>query len=542
MKEYQKNALAIALALSSIGSTALAASSMSNDPGRLNKATTTEKKVDITVNQQNVDEQTGAAHFKLTKVNVKTKLHASQSALEKITSKYVGRDITMTDLNAMTQSITKYLRTHGYPAAAAYAPEQRAVGGVLEIDVLPGKYGNIYINNKSKLLDSVVKTITSPLKTGGYITTNGLESVLYRLNDLGALKATGTLSPGSEIGTSDLTIQLGDTKNERVILYAENYGTKAAGRYRYGFLDDVYDVDHHGEHVSVFAMTSNDHLHNFGGTFELPYGRYATTLGVTASRSNYELGQKFKNEYDAQGRSENVGIYANTPLLRTTNHSQYFKFGADYHRLKDELRKFNYDTKRRSYSGHVGFEEQFRNGKNYTDYEITTVYGNMDTVSDDAKAYGEYAAGQFTKGLLNVESVQAFDKHWDLLLKGQAQLASKDLDSSEQFYLGGANGVRAYGQGEATGDKGYQYTGELRYHTNAPGLTLSTYYDGGHVVFQKSAGLDTTLRGWGLGLTYTRPDDYFCRFDYARRIGLGDNLSNDARSSQRMWFIAGKIW
>ena len=116
MKEYQKKALAIALALSSIGSTALAASSMSNDPGRLNKATTTEKKVDITVNQQNVDEQTGAAHFKLTKVNVKTKLHASQSALEKITSKYVGRDITMTDLNAMTQSITKYLRTHGYPA------------------------------------------------------------------------------------------------------------------------------------------------------------------------------------------------------------------------------------------------------------------------------------------------------------------------------------------------------------------------------------------------------------------------------------------
>ena len=47
------------------------------------------------------------------------------------------------------------------------------------------------------------------------------------------------------------------------------------------------------------------------------------------------------------------------------------------------------------------------------------------------------------------------------------------------MYLGGANGVRAYPQGEGSGDEGVLGTLELRYHTNLPGLILSTYFDAG---------------------------------------------------------------
>jgi hypothetical protein len=51
-----------------------------------------------------------------------------------------------------------------------------------------------------------------------------------------------------------------------------------------------------------------------------------------------------------------------------------------------------------------------------------------------------------------------------------------------------------------------------------------------------------TLKGWGIGLTYSKPNDWFARFDYARRIGSDENMSNEARSRQRMWFIAGKVF
>ena len=111
------------------------------------------------------------------------------------------------------------------------------------------------------------------------------------------------------------------------------------------------------------------------------------------------------------------------------------------------------------------------------------------------------------------------------------------LDSSEKMYLGGANAGRAYPQGAVTGDSGVLGTVEFRYYTDVPGLVASTYFDAGRSSF---SGAKTTLKGWGLGLSYNAPD-WFARLDYARRIGLGaSEKSNTDRS--RFWFLAGKIW
>ena len=51
-----------------------------------------------------------------------------------------------------------------------------------------------------------------------------------------------------------------------------------------------------------------------------------------------------------------------------------------------------------------------------------------------------------------------------------------------------------------------------------------------------------TLKGYGVGVTYAKRDDFFARFDYARRVGGDDLMSSDAKSKQRMWFILGKIF
>ena len=50
-----------------------------------------------------------------------------------------------------------------------------------------------------------------------------------------------------------------------------------------------------------------------------------------------------------------------------------------------------------------------------------------------------------------------------------------------------------------------------------------------------------SLKGWGIGVAYSKPDDWFARLDYARRIG-NDGISVDAQSKGRTWFILGKIW
>jgi hemolysin activation/secretion protein len=66
--------------------------------------------------------------------------------------------------------------------------------------------------------------------------------------------------------------------------------------------------------------------------------------------------------------------------------------------------------------------------------------------------------------------------------------------------------------------------------------------DGGEVRLQKSGTGTTSLMGWGIGVSYSKPNSWFARLDYARRIGGDANLSDAAKAKDRTWFILGKIW
>lgn len=51
-----------------------------------------------------------------------------------------------------------------------------------------------------------------------------------------------------------------------------------------------------------------------------------------------------------------------------------------------------------------------------------------------------------------------------------------------------------------------------------------------------------TLKGWGIGISYSRLSDYFLCLDWVRRIGLANNASDDAKAKNRLWFMVGKVW
>ena len=169
------------------------------------------------------------------------------------------------------------------------------------------------------------------------------------------------------------------------------------------------------------------------------------------------------------------------------------------------------------------------------DSEYSRILGELNRTEDGAYAKLEAEA----------TAVQQLGHTTDFLVKVAGQKASRNLDSSEEFYLGGPNGVRAYAQGAGAGDEGVLGTAELRWHTPVRGLTMSTFYDMGTVRVSKTAVAPdnrVTLRGWGIGAAYSNPGDWFARVDYARRIGLDSSVSAKNNAAGRVWFMAGKIW
>ncbi|MBR2214782.1 MAG: ShlB/FhaC/HecB family hemolysin secretion/activation protein [Selenomonadaceae bacterium] len=502
-------------------------------------------------------------------------LKIKNEELQNILNERVGQEVTLAELNETVGKVTLYCRQHGYPASAAYLPVQDSTDGAVTVKVIPGRYGEIRLHETGGVNENLMRSFTNGLKHGKVIKADELQTVLYSLSELSGTKAIGVLSAGKEFGTSDVTVRIEKGKTESTVLYAENYGSESTGRYRYGLQYNKYDVGGTGARISAGGIVSNGGLRNYYANYEFVVGHGGTSLGVGVSRMNYQTGTmdlpptvaNLFRTADAEGTADTVSLYGSRTMRHTVNDKFRFTYGFDYRKLTDETtqRFVNYpglqikqESDKHSAALHLGVDGFWRkpNSGLMGDYEFKLTTGNLSGTSttktylDGVEVPGAGgtndtdAAGSFTKAEFKTSLVKSLGHSTDIMFKLSGQYTGTHLDNSEGFYLGGANGVRAYPQGAGLGDTGYLATAELRYHLPVKGLTLSTYFDLGHTNLKTEVSKGYTLKGWGVGLSYNIPGDWFARLDYARRIGWEPNLdaSSSAADNGRFWFILGKIW
>ena len=499
----------------------------------------------ITDNLPGAGQEVGQARFTLTRITVEHEgLVLNEGKLQELTAPIIGREITQTELNEALDKITAYARHKGYPAATAYIPAQTAEWGRLRVAIAPGRFGRITLENDSRLKSRIAEGYFAGLKHGDIIKTREVEAAMRKLQNITGVEVGGVLSPGSGPGESDFLIRVADSKANSLIVYAENYGSKSAGRYRYGLQGELGNLGGSGAKVDLGLLISNKHQHGYNLSAEMPVGHSGTHIGLGYSRSDYELGS-LAQALGAEGVADTWSIYGRTPIFDTGNGSMELKYGYDYRDITDELTRFNWSWKKHSHVFHLGVDGTGHLPTTWLHYDLTLHAGTLVPDSQEARdlAALDNSDGHFTKGTLDLTAVQRLGHATDILCKFSAQKAASNLDSSEHIYLGGAHGVRAYPQGEASGDEGLMGTMELRWHTPLKGLTLSTYLDAGHVEIARSGDEGSmTLKGWGVGLAYTKPNNWFARLDYARRIGSDELMSKEAESKGRIWFMAGKVF
>ena len=82
----------------------------------------------------------------------------------------------------------------------------------------------------------------------------------------------------------------------------------------------------------------------------------------------------------------------------------------------------------------------------------------------------------------NINRYQNIDPNIStLLISLSAQLADSNLSSSEQFYLGGPYGVRAYPVSQSGGAQGFIFTLEYQHKIPEDNVTLIAFFDTGRV-------------------------------------------------------------
>lgn len=458
--------------------------------------------------------------------------------LSAILADYSGRSVKVDELRALTGRLTAYAKSCGYPVAQAVVPPQEVKDGLLEIQMYVASYDTVtVVKNTSDVTDSVIKGYLQRLKTGETMTDRKLEKAINNLNDLPGVIARAVLRPGSEPGTTAVDVEVMDRPIWNNYVFVDNGGGYYSGRYRYGFNLEIDNPGHQGDKIVLSGSMSSHDTDSWSARYEAPVGRDGSRLGVAYSRSEYELNTN--DWYSTLGDSEGLSIYGLTPLYRDRSDRLTLIYGYDHREIENRYRfkgQVVPDLKNEKNANvwHVGISGSQYAPNEFLQYDLIYWYGDMST--DGGNTYIDGSYQKLTGDLFKVW----YDGSWNYRFRGSWQLADKPLDGSEQFFLGGMSGVRAYGNGDGYGDAGWLGSFEIRRATGIEGLEAAVFLDGGYAKIRNGYG--EHLYGWGVGLRYAMRDDWYAQLDYARKIdGRADWAEPDDHNG-RLWFQVYKMF
>ncbi len=404
------------------------------------------------------------------------------ATLQALVAGLAGDTLGFADLQRAAERITAYYRERGYVLARAYLPKQDIEDGVVRIEVAEGRYGKIEIQNHSRVFDAVLRQPLSTLHSGDVVRGSSLERSLLLLDDLAGVGARGTLRPGEAPGTTDLVVEAERAAPASGSLEFDNFGAVSTGRYRVGGSVDVNAPLRLGDRLSLRGLGTDERQRYYRAAYQVPVGPASTRVGVAYSSVHYRVAGRF-SDLEMSGRASVQTAYVVQPLVRGRDFSLTAQVQYENKNLRDE-----YGALELRNDKNIGLWTVGLSGNNQDGWlgggrsGFSVMFGVGRLRGNDVFAANELtkAIGSFAKLNLNAQRIQALGGRFQLYGQVSAQLASRNLDSSEKFSLGGPYGVRAYALGEGSGDQGWQASAELRYLV-APGWQVSTFVDAGGV-------------------------------------------------------------
>ena len=412
--------------------------------------------------------------------------------LERLLDPWRGRTLTLADLQDAAERLGSHYREHGYLLARAYLPAQTISDGRVEIAVLEGRVGAIRIEASSAsaadasatsaadafatsaavvALARQARAITARIEPGQLAREAELERMLLLLNDSpGIDRADAALQPGASVGLSDLIVTLRPGPAVTGDIGANNHGNRYTGRHLVGGALTLNSPARLGDQFSARLQGSDQRLLYTRLSYRVPLGDDGLVAGAAWTYSRYRLGRDFA-ALDAHGDARIGGVFAYYPLLLTRDFSVTASIAADRKSLVDRVGALSTEAGKNITLGTAGLSGNLRRRGGAYAFSLAYTGGALAIQDPDARELDAATArgnGHYAKWTYAAAATFPLAPAWLASAQVNGQFARKNLDSSEKFSLGGADGVRAYPQGEAPGDEGVLLTLALRRALPAP--------------------------------------------------------------------------
>jgi hemolysin activation/secretion protein len=515
-------------------------------PGPNRQEVPTAKPEDVTVVVQ---------RFHLTGVNLLPE-HEVQAALQP----WLHKPLTFEALRAAGDAVENLYRMRGH-VVQVNLPPQSVQGGEVTLTVIEAKLGAVIIDTpqgSSRFgAQRAASYITWANPKGQSINLADVSRAIVILNETPGVSVTSALEAGTNEGETDLRIALQDTVLQNWRVEANNHGSRTTGAGQGLIQGSLHNPSGYGDQLTGSGIQSMGSTYAQAG-YHFPLSPSGLRGSVSASSMHYRnVGEFEANGGRGQATVANLGLAypwlrsqeGNANLTASYEHKTYLN-----HLIAAGTVSSSYRLRNLVLGVSGNRYDQFMAGA-ISSAQLNLVAGHLELLPDNPANFGTQTPSQFTKltyALSRVQTIKPDASKLQLTLTGQ--VATQNLNSAEQFYLGGPFGVRAYPVAQAGGAQGWLASVEYQ-HQLPDKWTGIVFLDAGRVQQYKytyanwqgntQASNSYGLYGTGVGLRWAR-DQWTVSTSVAWKLGsnplhnqqgLAVDVDNTSRSP-RLWLSA----
>ena len=457
-------------------------------------------------------------------------------------AQYTGRPITFNELLQLRSAVTERYVEEGFLTSGAFIPPQTLEGGLVTVQVVEGSIEDIEIVGTRRLKPGYIRSRLG-LAAKPPINADKLLEALQRLQiDPLIETVSADLQAGVRPGTSILRVEVSEADSFGLTIGLDNGRSPNIGSNRRQI--SLSEGNLFGIGDRAFASYSNTNGSNsLDLSYSVPVGPYNTRINVDGGISESRVIDDTFDVLEISSDSHYYEVGVTHPLIETP--TQELTLGLELSHRESQTRlgiddigpfplspganedgetkvtalRFSQAWTKRSQQQVLAARSQFNVGLDLLD--ATDNEGDV----PDSQFFSWRGQGQWVR-LLGENSL--------FFLRGDLQLATDSLLSSEQFGLGGAQTVRGYRQDALLRDNGALLSAEARFpilrFSDTSIVQIAPFLDTGAAWnYTNNPGGNNVLVGTGVGLLWQQDDNLSARLDYG--IPLVD-IDSDGDSLQ----------
>jgi hemolysin activation/secretion protein len=454
------------------------------------------------------------ATFEIKEIFVSGNTLFPEEKIKDIVKDFTGKEKMSADVEKARDRLEVFYHEAGYPTVMVNIPEQIVENGLIVLEVIESKIGNVKITgNRYFTVRDILGDLPS-LKTGTVLYVPRVQEELNKVNSNPDLKVSPVLLPGNEMGVTDVELHVKDHLPLHGSIELNNRSgpdttdLRLNGLIRY---DNLWQARHS---LSLQYQTSpekTEEVQVLIGSYLLPSPWNAkNTLALYGVWSDSSTASSDDIRVIGKGQIFGARSIMALPACKTYNHN--LTVGLDYKDFQETVGLGEDQSGGKTPITYLPLS--FAYSASWPDSSGTMLFKSAANMAFrgavtrqeefDNKRYK--ARGNYLYMTLGLERMQKLRETLNLSLKLDGQISDQPLISNEQYSAGGAQSVRGYQESEVLGDDAIHGTIELQAAqsiTKVFDLRPSLFYEAAVLWVKKplpSQDPSASLQGLGAGV------------------------------------------